>query len=440
MKKLLIISLIAFSLYNCSDNVVGDFEPIVDRPEGIPGVNKKGVCYSNFANRWSHRASAMKAHWMYSWGTVMRPEIPDNVEFVPMFWGASSVITTSINRVKGYIDEGKVKFVMGFNEPDSNLQANMTVAQAIALWPQLEALGVPLVSPTTVNPLNTWMKSFMEQAESLNYRVDYIGVHYYGAVNPAVFVNQLKQTYALYKKPLWVKEFAVADWNASIPANNRWSRDQVANFMKEAIKALDEIDYVYRYSWFDGRDAPLHTSALFFDNNSDLTPAGQIYANNHPNNIIGEGVDTEIVIPFDPNELIVNGSFETGSVTPWGHYNQGVASSDVTPPHFGNYSGRISQGDGTLRQDVPVTPGQQYVLKAWYKWNTMPAAGFSASLRNATSNALIATMPALTPTTEWTLLQHQFTVPAGVTQLRVQFYKGSGPVFFLDSVSLKLAD
>ena len=51
---------------------------------------QKGVCYTNKSQRWSHKTSELNAHWMYSWGNVMREEIPENVEFVPMFWGKNS--------------------------------------------------------------------------------------------------------------------------------------------------------------------------------------------------------------------------------------------------------------------------------------------------------------------------------------------------------------
>ena len=56
----------------------------------------------------------------------------------------------------------------------------MSVDEAIALWPQLETLGVPLGSPATVNPNNDWMKEFMEKAEALDLRIDFVTVHSYG--------------------------------------------------------------------------------------------------------------------------------------------------------------------------------------------------------------------------------------------------------------------
>jgi hypothetical protein len=49
---------------------------------------------------------------MYSWGTTMAEEIPENVEFVPMFWGKVPP-SDKYCYVKKLIDE-KVKYILGF--------------------------------------------------------------------------------------------------------------------------------------------------------------------------------------------------------------------------------------------------------------------------------------------------------------------------------------
>lgn len=40
--------------------------------------------------------------------------------------------------------------MLGFNEPDLSEEANMTVEQALSLWPQFEPIGLPLVDPSFI--------------------------------------------------------------------------------------------------------------------------------------------------------------------------------------------------------------------------------------------------------------------------------------------------
>ena len=442
---------------SCEKNVIGDFQgvaanPIITEQENTQlteeqKLSKRGVAYTNNAIRWSHRTSELKPHWMYSWGRVLRDEIPDNVEFVPMFWGRSSVNQENLDNVKQLIDDGKVKYVLGFNEPDGVSQANMTVDQAIELWPQLETLGVPIGSPATVNPNNNWMKEFMQRADELGLRVDFVTVHSYGGPNVLSFINKMKETYNNFKKPIWITEFAVADWNATSPANNTHSPETVLQFMRELLPALDQIDYIHRYAWFDGVGrAPLASSALY-DTDSNITALGQLYANINPNTIIGPGQDTEFIPEVDEDEIIINGGFEAGTIQPWLGFKNGVVGAATTEPYTGNFCGNIQNNDGSLYQIVDVEPGKDYVLKFWSKWRETIPNSFKPVIRDpAVSGAagVLFTLDFVPSTNQWEETSYEFTVPAGITQIRIQFYKGqvnpTFPPFFLDDISLKLKE
>lgn len=438
MKKLLIAIVAATILFGCQKNIIGDFEKSTFVDETPDLENKKGAAFTNRALAWSHRTSDLKAHWMYSWGNTLREEIPENVEFVPMFWGAGSVTQENIDRIKALGESGEVKYVLGFNEPDGAAQANMTVDEAIALWPKLEEIGLPLASPATVNPNNEWMQEFMAKATELDLRIDYIAVHHYGGTNVLAFVNKLKETYEAFGKPIWVTEFAVADWNATAPTNNRYSEAEVADFMKGALEALDDIDWVFRYAWFDGRNAPLYTSALF-DDSVRMTTVGQIYADNKPNVIIGPGVDTEFEPVVDPDELLLNGNFEAGQIAPWGGFKNGVVGSATSEPYTGKFSGRIENGDGSLFYVIDVLPDSTYTLKFYSKWRDEVAESLLPRIRDNEGNALLFTLPEVAKTTDWTESTYEFTVPSDVSELKMVWYKANGfPPFFLDDVSLKL--
>lgn len=443
MKNLILLTIFTIVFFGCKEQVIGDFNPD-DKPNFTidDTRSKKGVAYTNRSKDWSHKTSALGAYWMYSWGNELRDEIPDNVEFVPMFWGKGSVNDANINRIKQLIADGKVKYVLGFNEPDGAAQANMTVDEAIALWPRLEELGVPLGSPATVSPNNEWMVEFMTKAAANNLRVDFIAVHHYGNSDVMNMINKLKITYNAYKKPIWVTEFAVADWSASSPSSNRFSEAEVLEFMDKALPALDEIEWIHRYAWFDinQNNAPLYTSSLT-DDTSQLTNVGQKYASHEPNANIGPGKDTNFTPTVDPDELVNNGGFETGLVAPWGGFKNGVSN---TNPKTGNFCGQLQNHDASLFTVVDVTPGKTYIVKYSTRWASIPSNTFSPALRIegvGGTAGLIKQLEPLAQTDQWTDYADEVVIPSGVTKMRFVFFKGQvNPQFppaFIDDISVK---
>ncbi|MFY9241994.1 MAG: glycosyl hydrolase [Polaribacter sp.] len=442
MKKHLIkILLLVLVFTSCEPNKIGDFDE-----SKVPGyviddaINKKGVAFTSRSLDWSHKTSALGAHWMYSWGNELREEIPENVEFVPMFWGKGSVNDANINRVKQLVAEGKVKYILGFNEPDGAAQANMTVDEAIALWPRLEEIGVPIGSPATVSPNNAWMIEFMQKVEANNLRVDFVAVHHYGGPNVMAMVNKLKETYAAYKRPIWITEFAVADWGAASPAANRYTVAEVIEYMNQGLKALDEIEWVERYAWFSGTQAPLFTSALF-DDDAVITEAGQVYAGHTPNPTIGPGKDTSFTPTVDPDELVVNGGFETGMVAPWGGFKNGVSTND---PRTGGFCGQLQNHDASLFTVVDVIPGKTYLIKYSARWASVPTNTFSPGLRIegvGGAPGLIKQLEPLEQTDQWTDYSNEVVIPDGVTKMRFVFFKGQVnpqyPPAFIDDISVK---
>ena len=63
-------------------------------------LDKKGIAMSYKEVTWPTRVSRLKPFWHYSWSRDMREQIPDSVEYVPMFWGAGSVNDEEILRIK----------------------------------------------------------------------------------------------------------------------------------------------------------------------------------------------------------------------------------------------------------------------------------------------------------------------------------------------------
>jgi len=216
--------------------------------------------------------------WYYNWSAtpLYDPNKPENgsAAFVPMIWGKGQVTP---DQLQAAAMSGS-KYLLGFNEPDFATQANMSVAEALALWPKLMATGKVLGSPAvttgqTLGP-QSWLGQFMEGAEKLGLKVDFMAVHYYSD-DPSIekFKAFLTAVYEEYKRPVWVTEWALVDWENT----DRFSREQIADFVAGASRMMDDLSFVDRHAWFglyDGGDDWYINSGLV-DPSGKLTPVGQ---------------------------------------------------------------------------------------------------------------------------------------------------------------------
>jgi hypothetical protein len=272
-------------------------------------AGKKGIGYTlrdpnsaDTGNKWQGtwvenmpKIKELKPYWNYSWGMELRAVQPKEIEFMPMAWGAwdkDNLQKELETKVMPHIPSGRVKRFLGFNEPDHHDQANMSYEAALKYWPQLEALGVPLVSPACANTLGiepkdsstqgiqgTWMRDFMNEADKRGYRVDYIGTHWYGGTSAASFKRTMIKIYEKYgKRPLLVTEFSPADWSAKSAAEHKHSEAAVLDFAKEVLPWMERQNWIAGYAWFcwNEDDAP-GASAALFDLNGELTPLGRFY-------------------------------------------------------------------------------------------------------------------------------------------------------------------
>ncbi|GAA3431003.1 sigma-70 family RNA polymerase sigma factor [Kutzneria kofuensis] len=202
------------------------------------------------------------AAWFYNWDANHNTiPAPPGVEYVPMIWGAKSVTADTLAQVRKQGTE-----LLGFNEPDLAQQANMTPAQALDLWPQLQATGMRLGSPAVAFGGDTpggWLDQFMSGAGSKGYRVDFITLHWYGSDFGAAAVGQLKSylqaVHDRYHKPVWLTEFALINFGG---APKFPTQAQQAAFVTNAAAMLDSLPYLERYAWFalpsQGEDTGLY--------------------------------------------------------------------------------------------------------------------------------------------------------------------------------------
>lgn len=215
--------------------------------------------------------------WYYNWRMdqiYSRRSQRRSVEFVPMIHGAKNIN----DRIQS---SRRVRTLLGFNEPDGSggsHQAEMTVSQAIALWPKLEGRGLRLGSPATTQDgtigSGTWQRRFMTEVERRGLRVDFMAVHYYSKTgNVAAFRKWLIAVHKEYKRPIWVTEFAFIDWGQP----GRASYEANAAFAQAAIRMMGELPFVERHAWFAANPYSWHgrtPSINLVDDQLRETPVG----------------------------------------------------------------------------------------------------------------------------------------------------------------------
>ncbi|MES2570877.1 MAG: glycosyl hydrolase, partial [Verrucomicrobiota bacterium] len=108
----------------------------------------------------------MRLSWQYDWGAEQNNNSLDT-EYVPMrhgrYWPGYDIINAKRNATH----------VLGFNEPDRPDQANMSVEDVIAQWPELMKSGLRLGAPAVSDGGLNWLYAFIDRCDELGYRVDF---------------------------------------------------------------------------------------------------------------------------------------------------------------------------------------------------------------------------------------------------------------------------
>ena len=190
----------------------------------------------------------LKVSWLYNWN--LDRNSPLDWEYVPIkqsrFWPPLN---------QDWKQRGATH-LLGFNEPDRPDQANMSVADAIAGWPELLATGLRVGAPAVSDGGLNWLYSFIDAADAAGLRVDFVPVHYYRSFpNPAdaagiqnQFYWFLKGIYDRVKRPLWVTEWNNgANWTTHPDPTPEQQQAAVAAM----IEMLDNAPFVERYSIFN---------------------------------------------------------------------------------------------------------------------------------------------------------------------------------------------
>ncbi|RLJ67609.1 glycosyl hydrolase [Sulfurisoma sediminicola] len=227
----------------------------------------------------AEKVDALKVAWYYTWRPMpMSRDV--QATFVPMMSGKFDYQ----RQIATLRSRGPVPTLLVINEPDQTAQANMSVDEVARLWPELEPLAAKLSSPATAGQPSAWFERFHRVAKSRGLKVDFMAIHLYGPPNPKRFLDRIDEAYRKYDLPIWITEFAVADWDAKgkPTGTNRYSEEKVLEFMKVVLPELEKRPYVLRYAWFGARksyqDFEQTRTSRLFESNGSLTPLGRYYA------------------------------------------------------------------------------------------------------------------------------------------------------------------
>ena len=119
-------------------------KPPATTPTTHPAVTgpKKGVAAWS-APGFDAALTSSQASWYYDWSPSRMDHLGTaGPQFVPMIWGAKNADATTLATAR---TQGST--LLAFNEPDMGSQSNMTVEQALDLWPKLQATGLRLGQP-----------------------------------------------------------------------------------------------------------------------------------------------------------------------------------------------------------------------------------------------------------------------------------------------------
>ena len=229
--------------------------------------------------------------WDYNWGNTPTATAADwfdanEMDYCPMCWNGNY----SADRIREFVAaHPKTKYLLGFNEPNLTDQANMTPAQAAALWPPVVALAkelnLKLVSPAMnygtlagySDPIK-WLDEFFAQPEVDINDIYAIAVHCYMASASSVqgYIGRFEK----YNKPIWLTEFCAWD---PVPGSVTTQME----YMCAVLNYLESHATVERYAWFIPRssgkvDSAPYMQLLTHDYPADLTPLGQMYCRFSP--------------------------------------------------------------------------------------------------------------------------------------------------------------
>jgi hypothetical protein len=341
--------------------------------------------------------------WYYNWANTPNASVINSsqnyLEYCPMLWNGSWNPTALSNYLSAHPE---VKYLLTFNEPNYSVQANMTPAQAAALWPQIETIAntynLKIVSPamsycsgTCIAGYNNmhgtaWLDDFFTACPGC--RVDHIAVHiydtwYYG-------FSGVLNLYKKYNRPIWVTEF---DYSGSTNAT------QQASLMVDVLDLMEKDPDVFRYAWFLVRSSPSATSTdIFSQTTGTLAGLGNVYEHmsSYDKNYF-HNVNTIIEAEYYISKSVIYCGWN-GSACTWPYSVLLEPTTDVNGRLDAyNFASPVANTNDTIYYNVNIPTTQNYTMD--FRVNSTAAS--TVSVWSSPSNVLLGTTPSLNTGGSW---------------------------------------
>lgn len=215
--------------------------------------------------------------WYYGW-TRTAQECDGGGEFVPMIWGHAKIPQHGEqdpdmirDHISSFVDKG-YEYVLGFNEPGNENQANISVAKALELWPAFMNPDIQVGSPATTGNAKgrAWMDAFMAGVEDRGLRVDFIAIHWYGwnegSCEKTIQLERYIEWAEQWGLPIWLTE-----WGCGHDSNP--DAETVENFYAASLEMFKDHPLVERYAWY-----PWIEHNELVNGEGALTPLGKRFA------------------------------------------------------------------------------------------------------------------------------------------------------------------
>lgn len=365
---------------------------------------KRGMCYNSFAlPDVEIPLFAPAVSWVYNWSSNAPKEDifsefkKHGVTFIPMLWNGK----WDPNNIKAIKEQNPdLQYILAFNEPNLTDQANMTPAQAAALWPDVVAVaketGLKIISPALNygtlagyhDPV-VWMDEFLAQPGVSLDQIDGIALHCY--MPSASSVSGFLDRFSKYGKKLWLTEFCNGN-------SNNISEDSQLMYMCETLNMLEGRDDVAAYAWFMVKagsfNSKWHNSILTSVTPIDLTTLGKVFVN---------------FSTFDKNLF-----YAPREVIPAEQYSAASGQIRLEPSTDGGVLDISRLGkDAWVEYQLNVPSAGTYTL--YLRYQTFSDASLSFTL----DGKEVAAKKIPNTTKVWTTSNFNIDLPAGKTTLRL---------------------
>jgi len=306
--------------------------------------------------------------WFYTWGLSPNPAVMNAakeraLDFIPMAWNDDYDVQTVRDVVAA---NPNIKYIMAFNEPNFEDQANMTPKQAADAWTKLKGianeLGLKIISPAMnfgphIQP-EEWLDEFRQHIGEADWdEIHAINVHIYPFWPSAV--KGILNMYRKYNKPIWLTEFCgwedLQDWR--VP--NTWELQ--AWYLSLACIYLEMDPLVERYAWY------MPKGHVPESNPATMTAWGT--ANNPFHNLITEVNATGPLPELTPLGIIYT-NMTTLNKTVWVPAGQKIDAAQFTNCNMEEHIGIDSWADVVEfrpTNDTDKTAGVLEIMN--FKWN-----------------------------------------------------------------------